>query len=146
MLSCFSCVLLFAALWTLAHQVSLPWDSAGKNTGMGCHALLQGIFPTQGLNPCLLHCRKTLFTLEPPAKAIASLFVCVLSHFSRVQPCAALWTVAHQALLSMGFSRQEHWSGLPFPSPGDLPGQKFISHSQDAGRFSTGLGHFLIHR
>ena len=31
------------------------------------------------------------------------------------------WTVAHQAPLSMGFSRQEHWSGLPFPSPGDLP-------------------------
>ena len=31
------------------------------------------------------------------------------------------WVVAHQALLSMGFSRQEYWSGLPFPSPGDLP-------------------------
>ena len=34
---------------------------------------------------------------------------------------AASWTVAHQALLSMGFPRQEYWSGLPFPSPGDLP-------------------------
>ena len=34
---------------------------------------------------------------------------------------AAPWTVAHQAALSMGFSRQEHWGGLPFPSPGDLP-------------------------
>ena len=32
------------------------------------------------------------------------------------------WTVAYQAPLSMGFSRQEYWSGLPFPSPGDLPG------------------------
>ena len=32
-----------------------------------------------------------------------------------------LWTVAHQASPSMGFSRQEYWSGLPFPSPGDLP-------------------------
>ena len=31
------------------------WDSPGKNTGVGCHVLLQGIFPTQGLNPCLLH-------------------------------------------------------------------------------------------
>ena len=31
------------------------------------------------------------------------------------------WTVAHQALLSMGFPKQEYWSGLPFPSPGDLP-------------------------
>ena len=34
---------------------------------------------------------------------------------------AIAWTVAHQAPLSMGFSRQEYWSGLPFPSPGDLP-------------------------
>ena len=34
---------------------------------------------------------------------------------------ATLWTVALQAPLSMGFSRQEYWSGLPFPSPGDLP-------------------------
>ena len=38
---------------------------------------------------------------------------------SRVRLFSAPWTVAHQAPLSMGFSRQEHWSGLPFPSPGD---------------------------
>ena len=40
---------------------------------------------------------------------------------SRVQLFATPWTVAHQAPPSMGFSRQEYWSGLPFPSPGDLP-------------------------
>ena len=40
---------------------------------------------------------------------------------SRVRLFATPWTVAHQALLSMGFSRQEHWSELLFPSPGDLP-------------------------
>ena len=40
---------------------------------------------------------------------------------SRVQLFAAPWTVAYQAPPSMGFSRQEYWSGLPFPSPGDLP-------------------------
>ena len=40
---------------------------------------------------------------------------------SRVQLFATPWTVAHQAPLSMGFSRQEYWSGLPFPSQGDLP-------------------------
>ena len=44
--------------------------------------------------------------------------VCVLS---RVQLFVTPWTVAHQAPLSMGFSRQEYWSGLPFPSPDDLP-------------------------
>ena len=36
-----------------------PWDSSDKNTGVGCHVLLQGIFPTQGLNSRLLHCRRT---------------------------------------------------------------------------------------
>ena len=40
---------------------------------------------------------------------------------SRVQFFATPWTVAYQAPLSMGFSRQEYWNGLPFPSPGDLP-------------------------
>ena len=41
----------------------------------------------------------------------------LLSHFSRVRLCATPETAAHQAPLSLGFSRQEHWSGLPFPSP-----------------------------
>ena len=45
----------------------------------------------------------------------------MLSCFSRVQLFVTLWTVAHQTLLSMGYSRQEHWSGLPCPPPGDLP-------------------------
>ena len=44
----------------------------------------------------------------------------VFSHFSRVQHFAALWTVTQQVRLSMGFSRQEYWSGLPCP-PGDVP-------------------------
>ena len=43
-----------------------------------------------------------------------------MKSFSRVQLFATLWTVAHQAPPSMGFSRQEYWSGLPFPSPGNL--------------------------
>ena len=46
---------------------------------------------------------------------------CTLSHISRVQLFATLWTIARQAPLSVGFSRQEHWSGLPRPPPGDLP-------------------------
>ena len=47
--------------------------------------------------------------------------VCVLSGFSRVWLFVSPWTAAHQAPLSMGFSRQEYWSGLPCPPPGDLP-------------------------
>ena len=45
----------------------------------------------------------------------------MLSCYSRVQPFVILWTVAHQAPLSVRFSKQEYWGGLPFPSPGDLP-------------------------
>ena len=44
-------------------------------------------------------------------------YVLLLSHFSRVRLCATPQTSAHLALLPLGFSRQEHWSGLPFPSP-----------------------------
>ena len=44
-----------------------------------------------------------------------------MKSLSRVQLFATPWTVAYQAPPSMGFSRQEYWSGLPFPSPGDLP-------------------------
>ena len=48
------------------------------------------------------------------------LLLLLLSRFSRVRLCATPWTAAHQALPSMGFSRQEHWSGVPSPSP--VPG------------------------
>ena len=49
---------------TVAHHAPLSRDSPGKNTGVGCHALLQGIFPTQGLNLCLLHYRWILNPLS----------------------------------------------------------------------------------
>ena len=43
---------------------SVHGDSLGKNSGLGCHALLQGIFPTQGLNPGLPHCRQIFYCLS----------------------------------------------------------------------------------
>ena len=58
-----------------------------------------------------------------------------------VQPFATPWTVARQAPLSMGFSRQEYWSGLPCPPPGDLPDPGIKPESLAslalAGRFFT---------
>ena len=48
-------------------------------------------------------------------------YVCVRAKWLQSQLFVTLWTVAHQAPLSMGFSRQEFWSGLPCPPPGDLP-------------------------
>ena len=59
-----------------------PWDSPGKNTGVGCHFLFQ--------------CMK-------------------VKSLSRVRPSATPWTAAYHALPSMGFSRQEYWSGVPLP-------------------------------
>ena len=46
------------------NRLLYPWDSPSKNTGVGCHFLLQGIFPTQGSNPRLLHCRQILYSLN----------------------------------------------------------------------------------
>ena len=63
------------------------------------------------------------FTLGMPSRSL-NLKVCIVLHvslLSRVQLFTTPWTVAYEALPSMGFSRQEYLSGFPFPSPGDLP-------------------------
>ena len=69
-LCCCSCCFVAKSCLTLLQPRGLqlarllcPWVSKGKNSGVGCHALLQGIFPTQGSNPGLLHCREILYHL-----------------------------------------------------------------------------------
>ena len=67
---------------------------------------------------------------------------CMLSRFRRVWLCATLWTVVHQAPVSMGFSRQEYWSRLKCPPPGDLPDpgiklSSFMSPALADGFFTT---------
>ena len=57
--------------------------------------------------------------LQDPCETIV--WLCVSVRAQLIQLFALPWTVAHQAPLSTGFSRPESWSGLPFPSPGDLP-------------------------
>ena len=57
-------VWLFATPWTIAHWLLCPWNSLGKNTGVGDHSLLQGIFLTQGWTPGLPHCRQILYHLS----------------------------------------------------------------------------------
>ena len=60
-----SCARLFATPWIVAcTKLLCPWDFQGKSTRVDCHFLLQGIFPTQGLNPGLSHCRQTLYHLS----------------------------------------------------------------------------------
>ena len=62
-----------------------------------------------------------------------STVTCVLKS-SIVSDSATPWTVAHQSPLSMGFTRQEYWNGLPFPSPGDLPDSGIEPRSTCTGR------------
>ena len=108
-----------------SHGLYSPWNSPGQNTGVGSHSLLQGIFPTQGLNPGLLHCRQILYWLShkgsPSTMQVVMKTVCAQS-LSRVQLLATLWMVVHQAPLSMGFSR--HGVGCHFLLQGILPIQR----------------------
>ena len=74
---------LCASPWAVACRLLSPWDSPGKNTGLGCHALLQGVFPTQGLNPHLVFpaLRSGFFTMsitwEAPKLPMDLHIVCV---------------------------------------------------------------------
>ena len=64
----------------------------------------------------LIHLRGYFQTTFSKVDFVIYIYACMLSRFSLVQLCATLWTAAHQAPLSTGFSRQEYWSGWPFPS------------------------------
>jgi len=84
----------------------------------------------------------SLITPQEPWKYAGLLFNFVVAVVFQLLSCvwifATPWTEAHQAPLSLGFPRQEYWSGLPFPSPGDLPDPGVESRSPSlAGRFFT---------
>ena len=66
---------LFVTPWIVGCTKLLrPWDFQGKSTGVGCHFLLQGIFPTQGPNPGLSHCRQTLYRLSHQGRIYRKLY------------------------------------------------------------------------
>ena len=95
---------------------SVHGDSPGKNTEVGCHALLQGIFPTRGLNSCLLCLLNWEALSLTNSEEINRRKFSSDQSLSRVWLFATLWTIAHQATLSMGFSRQGYWRRLLCPS------------------------------
>ena len=100
---------------------SLPAEPQGKppNPEVDSLSLLQGILPTQESNWGLLHCKQILYQLSyegsPKANGGGGLVT------KSCPTLATPWTIACHTPLSMEFSRQEHWSGLPCPPPGDLP-------------------------
>ena len=109
-----------------------PWDSPGKNTGVGCHFLLRcrkvksESEVTQRPDP--MDCSLPGFSVHGILQARTLEWVAIsfsnagkwkvrVKSLSCVRLLATPWTAAHQASSSMGFSRQEYWSGLPLPSP-----------------------------
>ena len=112
-----------------------PWDSPGKNTGVGCHCLLQCMkvksesevaqaCPTLSVPmDCSLPGSSVHGTFQARALewgAIAFPNACTHGKSRQSCPTATPQMAAHQAPLSLGFSRQEHWSGLPSPPEGPL--------------------------
>ena len=91
---------------------SVYGDSPGKNTGVGCHSLLQGIFPIQGSNLVLLHCRQILYHLShkgrPPIYVKREFIFSSLQSLCHIQLFVTPWTAARQASLSITHS----WSLL----------------------------------
>ena len=96
------------------------------------------LFENKVCNKIVLKMKNQLISRYPSIMQWCSAFVVVVQSLGHVQSFTAPWTVAHQAPLSMGFPRQEYWSGLPFPSPGEPSqprNQTWISRI--AGRFFT---------
>ena len=147
--------------WTqvcIAGRFSTIWATGkSKNTGVGSLSLLQRIFPTQESNwvSCIAGGFFSSWAIRKAHAVFLSyigntkqwlsnfnhiMCVCMLSHFRHVRLFATPWTVAHPATLFMGFSRQEYWSGLPCPPPGDLPNpgtEPLFQTSALAGGFFT---------
>ena len=118
-----SCVWLFATPWTAVHQAPPSTDFPGKSTGVGCHFLLQGIFPIQGSNPGLPHCRQPLLPSEPPGK-----------HLPTVQETWVQF-LGQEDLLEKGMATH---SSILAPRPP----QKRAQSSEGPSKFSTEL--FLL--
>ena len=117
-LSHFCCVQLFVTPWTVACRAPLSMGILQARI-LAWVAISSSRGSSQARDQTLLHLlhrQVSCFSLAPPGKPKNGLLL-LLSHFSRVRLCATPEMAAHQAPLSLGFSRQEHWSGLPFPSP-----------------------------
>ena len=88
----------------ILYMIPIIWNSPGKNTGVGSHYLLQGIFLPQGLKPGLLHCRQILYHMSHQGRPLNNLtFISPVSAqlLSRVQLFVTPWMAACQASLSI---------------------------------------------
>ena len=167
MLSCFSCVLLFVTLWTIALRVPVSMGFSRQEYWSGLPCPFPGHLSIQGSEPCLLqllHCRHILYhwatanakslqscptlcdliDISPPGSPVPGIlqartleWVAIsfskawkwkvkVKSLSRVRLLATPWIAAYQAPPSMGFSKQDYWSGVPLPSPTEPLGKPII--------------------
>ena len=100
--------------WTRGKAKETCWEGVWRSS--------EGALPSEALKALPSSLLNNSRGPRPtPLPTHLHLCTCVLSRFGRVQLCVTPWTVALQAPLCMGFSREAYWSGLPFPPPGDLP-------------------------
>ena len=112
---------LFATPWTVAHQAPLSMRFSTQEYWSGFLFLSPRDLPNPGIKPTSPTLSGGFFITEPLEKPTDVLKWSDVKLLSHVRLFATPWPVACQAPTSMGFFRQEYWSGLPFPSPGDLP-------------------------
>ena len=120
----FSHVQLFVTLWT----VLCPWDSPGKNTGVGCHAVLQDSFVTQRSNLslfCLLHWQVASLSLVPPEKPLncwaspyvkRKIYIHLIRSFGRSNGLILYRLVTKKVFIHDGDEASYSWSSLVWPS------------------------------
>ena len=94
-----------------------PWDFPGKNTVMGCHSLLQGIFQTQGSNPGLLHCRQILYCLSHQDK----LAIGMLGQIKRLELSLLFAEYNCEEISLSNEQGTDFWMSLPAGSPNPCP-------------------------
>ena len=110
--------------WTVACQAPLSMEFSRPEHWSGEPFPSPGDLPKPGIKPRSPTLQADSLPAEPQGKSPvfqATLYYTEVKSLSRVQLFATPRTVAYQAPPSVEFSRQEYWSGLPFPSPGDLP-------------------------
>ena len=126
-----------------------PWDSLGKDTGVGCCTLLQGIFPTQGSNPCLhrlLHCRRFLYHLATKEAPVALNHTNLLSYSSE----------SHKSKINLTELKSRYWQGwflwkfpresvsLSVSAPGATCIPWLLAASSEHSRLLLLLSHLLL--
>ena len=148
-------------VWRYLQTIELTWFSVwwnrrcGEETEMklfGCLTRVTFFFPDMNfgvlIDRCWIHRHRKLEEKESWATgerpSVGTYWICawgMLNGFSHVQLFVTLWTVACRTPLPVGFCRQEYWSGLPLPSPGDLPNPwiepMFLKSPALAGGFFT---------